>query len=124
MNRITIAIAAMLIAGAAQAYDGEPWQGLMGVMLAIFALENALDGWTTYQIFRFGGIEENPAIAWLMKHLGVYWALVVWKVSPVIGAWAALYIWHAPWQLLAPVELLYLWVIAHNERQRRKHIRS
>ena len=96
----------------------------MGALLSIFVAEQALDFWTTWQIFRFGGIEENWAVAWLMKRLGVYWALVVWKVTPVAFVWAAIYLDQMPWQLLAPIELLYLWVIAHNELQRRKHIRS
>ena len=96
----------------------------MSWLLAIFILEQALDFWTTWQIFRFGGYEQNNVLAWCILKFGLMATLLAWKIAPIIFVWAAITLDQMPWQLLAPIELLYLWVIAHNERQRRKHIRS
>ena len=49
----------------------------MNTLFTIFALESAADGYTTFQIIRFGGHELDPILARAIKSLGLYWALML-----------------------------------------------
>lgn len=91
----------------------------MNALLTLFALESAADGWTTFQIIRFGGRE-----AWIPKFLfsimGVYWGLLLMKVG-IVG-----FIWYAMLHggsllVLGIMEILYLGVIIWNWLQLQKH---
>lgn len=86
----------------------------MNVLLALFSLEMAADGWTTAQTLRFGGYETIPYLAWLMLKIGKVPALLIAKVVPIAAVWYAIYVGQMPWQLLAGLEVLYAWVIWHN----------
>lgn len=52
-------------------------------LLTLFAVLMAADGWTTWQVLRFGGYEAIPWMTWLMTKLGTYPALLLAKVVPV-----------------------------------------
>lgn len=51
----------------------------MNILLILFGLENACDGWTTWQLYRFVGHELDPILARAIKSLGLYWALLLFK---------------------------------------------
>ena len=91
----------------------------MNLLLAIFSLESAADGYTTYNILRFGGKE-----AWIPKFLfditGVYWGLLLMKVGAVAWEWYA--VTHGgSLTALAWVEVGYAGVIVFNYLQLQKH---
>ena len=97
---------------------------LMNVLLLLFAAEMAADGWTTWQVIRFGGREVIPWLQWLMARLGTYRALLLAKVTPV-----AVVIYMAAWgyngskldaQTLAWICAGYAVVIANNYRALQK----
>ena len=91
----------------------------MNALLAYFALLNIADGWTTYQVLRFGGRELNPVLAKLMSKLGVYWTLVAVKVGIVLLVWwASLH--GMDYRLLAAIDIGYTVLVASNYRQLRK----
>ena len=91
----------------------------MNVLLILFGLENAADGWTTYQIIRFGGKE-----AWVPKFLfdivGVYWGLLLMKIGIVGWTWYVMLHGGSP-TVLAWMEVGYAGVIVWNYLQLLKH---
>ena len=91
----------------------------MNILLAIFSAESAADGWTTFQIIHFGGKE-----AWIPKFLfaitGVYWGLLLMKISAVAWEWYA--VTHGgSLTALAWMEAGYMGVIVFNYLQLLKH---
>lgn len=56
---------------------------MTGLWIFLSVLQ-ALDGWTTTQILRFGGHELDPIMRAFMRVLGTRWALVVTKVGLVV----------------------------------------
>ena len=91
----------------------------MNILLIIFALESAADGYTTFQIIRFGGKE-----AWIPKYLfdivGVYWGLLLMKVGMVAYTWYAM-LHGGNSTVLAWMEVGYAGVIVWNYVQLQKH---
>lgn len=87
----------------------------------VFALLNAADGWTTWQVFRFGGIERNDWIAWCIKNIGLYWALLIAKVSCVVVVWLINYFYGIDWRILVALDLCYAVQIYWNYQQLQKH---
>ena len=59
----------------------------MNALLVLFGIENACDGYLTWNIHRFGGHELDPILAFAIKSLGLYWALLLFKVGVVAGVW-------------------------------------
>lgn len=59
----------------------------MTFLLILFAFVNAADGWTTWQVYRFGGYERNPIIKWFIARVGLYATLLLFKITPVVGVW-------------------------------------
>lgn len=91
----------------------------LAFFLLLFVLQIA-DIWTTWRVLSLGGHEENPPLAWLMRHIGVVPALVLVKLvamTPLVmlvkvsGA--------APLvQFILALSIgLYTWVVFHNKRQ-------
>jgi hypothetical protein len=65
------------------------------IVLVVFALLQAGDGWTTYQALKkAGNIEANRIVARIMSLIGVIPALVVLKGGIVVFIGAAF--WFAP----------------------------
>ena len=56
-------------------------------LLILFAVLNAMDAWTTWAIFKGGGHELDPILSRAIKSLGLYWALLLFKVGVVVGVW-------------------------------------
>ena len=97
----------------------------MNILLAIFALESALDGWTTFQIIRFGGKELIPYLAWLIKKIGKYPALIIAKGIPIAAiAYLYYYGWNGTkldFSTMAWIDAGYALVIINNYRAFTKH---
>lgn len=94
----------------------------MSLLIAWFALCMAADGWTTWQVLRFGGVELWPSTKWLIKQLGLYWALVVMKSVPVVAVlWAATR--GMDWRLLLAMCAAYTGIVTWNYLQLQKHKR-
>lgn len=61
----------------------------MNKLLIFFAILNAFDAWTTWQVFRFGGRELNPILAQVINRLGLFWTLTLVKLGAVAIIWWA-----------------------------------
>lgn len=57
------------------------------VLAALLTALQLFDGWSTYQIVKYGGYEKNRIVARLMGKVGVYAALCLWKVLASACAW-------------------------------------
>lgn len=92
----------------------------MTCLLIIFALLNACDGWTTWQLYRFGGYEIMPVMSSAIKSLGLYWALLLFKVGVVAGVW-----WWAfnglDVRVLAGLDVVWAGIVGWNLVQLQKH---
>ena len=91
----------------------------MNIILSIFALESAADGYLTFQLYRFGGHE-----AWIPKVLfditGVYWGLMILKIGAVAWEWYAA-THGGSLTALGIMEVGYAGVIVFNWMQLQKH---
>ena len=59
-------------------------------LIVLAALLTALqfwDGWTTYQIIKYGGIERNPVVKWFIDRLGVYVTMLIGKTVAIACTW-------------------------------------
>ena len=87
------------------------------VLAALLTLLQLFDGWTTYEILKRGGVERNPVIHWLMKLLGTYEALVLFKGLAIALVWALVFI-PIPKDvtviLLIGLTMLYIWAVVGN----------
>lgn len=92
----------------------------MTALIILFAVLNALDGYSTWHILRFGGRELNKPLAWLMEVLGRYWALVLVKVFPVLVVWYLSFN-GLSWKVLAVICIAYSVVVVSNFYQLQKH---
>jgi len=91
----------------------------MNLLLAIFAFESVADGYTTFQIIRFGG-KEIGFPKFLFKWFGVYWGLMIFKIGAVAWTWYAMLHGGSP-TVLAWLEVGYAGVIVFNWLQLQKH---
>lgn len=58
-------------------------------LLIIFAILNAFDAWTSWQVARFGGRELNPVLARVINKLGLFWTLTLFKTGAILAVWWA-----------------------------------
>ena len=93
----------------------------MTYLLILFALLNAADGWTTWHIFRFGGFERQAHIAKVIDTIGLYWALMFFKVGCVAGVWAVAHYYPFQWQIMAAIDAGYAVQVYWNWQQLQKH---
>ena len=89
------------------------------VLLILFLILQAADGWTTWAIMNHGGREANPFVAYLMYKLGILPAILVVKF--LAGAAAAVPAVFFPASLTTRVVLIILCVlygiaVANNKR--------
>ncbi len=85
------------------------------VGLAILALLQVADVWTTNIVIGNGGRESNPALKWIMDKLGEHW----WIAKLGIAGLAIFILYSVGPQLLSWLVLVgligaYGWVIHHN----------
>ena len=115
--RTLILVLALLLQGCAGVKSVAESEAL----LALFALLNLADGYTTWHVFRFGGRERTNWIAAAIKRYGLYWTLMAFKVGAVVAVWALNYFYPIPWQAMAGIDALYAWQVYHNWKQLQKH---
>lgn len=84
------------------------------IFMALMLLQ-AADIYTTTRIIGTGGREINPAMAWLMRELGVMPALVVSKCLMLIVVLALLP--QLPMWFMTGLCVFYAFVVWHNWRQ-------
>lgn len=54
------------------------------ILLSLFLATQAVDAWSTWQVFRRGtGVEANPIVAALIARFGLFWALAVAKGAAI-----------------------------------------
>ena len=56
------------------------------ILLALFVLLQAADGWSTLAILNRGGYERNPILADLMNKIGILTAILIVKSAASVGA--------------------------------------
>ncbi len=84
------------------------------LLLALFIATQLGDGWTTWQVLRFGGFERTAWIKFLMGQFGTYWALVLYKGA---AALAGYWLYHInEWKYLAALTLAYAVQVFWNWR--------
>ena len=85
------------------------------VIAAALTVLQVFDGWTTYTILKWGGVELNVVVRWFMDKLGVYPALVVSKTAAIALVWViALNPIDITPFLLTALALFYGFVAARN----------
>lgn len=85
----------------------------MNGLMILFAFLNAADGWTTWQVIRFGG-NEIGVPKYPMEILGTYWTLVILKVGIVIAVWVINYFDPLPTLFMALVDIGYAVLVVWN----------
>lgn len=88
------------------------------ILFAALVVLNALDVYTTVAILKQGGSEVNPAMAWLMRQLGVAPAMIVAKTIVLGAVWFLLPQVHT--LVLVGLVCFYVWVVLHNFGQIKK----
>ncbi len=83
--------------------------------LAILALLQIADVWTTNRVIANGGREDNPVLKWIMDRLGEHW----WIAKLGIAGLAIFILYSVGQQLLSWIVLIgligaYGWVVHHN----------
>lgn len=90
------------------------------ILLYIFLATQVIDAWSTWHVFRKGGIEANPVVAALIERLGLFWGLAVAKGFAVgVVALAQFYgVWDSDIGQGALIALIgfYGWVLWNNLR--------
>ena len=85
------------------------------ILLAIFALLQIGDVWTTYNVIKENkGHEGNAIMAWLMDKLGVLPTFIVMKVSALVA------VYFLPWQAILVLDAIYAYVVFQNYQILRK----
>lgn len=84
------------------------------VLLAVFALLQVSDIYTTHRILSQGGRELNPVLGPLFEAFGHLPVLIVFKTAVVVAAWVFLRQWPLA---IAALCALYVVVVASNWRQ-------
>ena len=85
------------------------------ILLAIFALLQIGDVWTTYNVIKENkGHEGNAIMAWLMDKLGVLPTFFVMKVSALVA------VYFLPWQAILVLNAIYAYVVFQNYQILRK----
>jgi hypothetical protein len=87
------------------------------ILLIIFGILQAGDGWTTWEALRKpGNYEANKAVKWIMARIGVIPALILLKGGITVLMGAAVY--YAPsiylTVALAGLCCLYAWIVFNN----------
>lgn len=88
---------------------------LYHVVLAVLALLQLADIYTTNRVIANGGHESNPALAWIMERLGG-----AWWIAKLGVAGTAVYILYRmgsqPVAVLGAIVAVgaYAWVVRHN----------
>lgn len=78
----------------------------------LLAFLQLADGWTTWQVIRFGGHEADKLMLWFMSIFGTYWALVVTKVLVVAVTWY--FIEQLPAWLMVGLVVMFSAVVTNN----------
>lgn len=79
------------------------------VFLALFALLNVADVWTTLKALKMGKREANPLLNWLFQRLDPIGVMVSMKVA---ATWL---LWYADiYFVTAACCALYVWVVINN----------
>lgn len=88
------------------------------ILLAIFVLLQAADGWTTYSVLSRGGTELNPLLRWVIKKIGIAPGLIATKVVTIVPfAVAVLYLPSLAGLIVAGVMIaIYAVVVRRNWR--------
>lgn len=86
----------------------------MVALAILFIALNVADWWTTRRVIAAGGYERNPLMRWVLDRFG-FAGLAVAKVA-LIGPciWGALV--YDLWWVLAPLCVVYAWVVWNNWR--------
>ena len=84
------------------------------VLFVLVVALQAADAFLTWRVLRAGGRELNPAVRFLITHLGTVPGLVAFKLFLVVMAW--LYLREQLLVLLA-IAALYACVVRHNWNQ-------
>lgn len=100
------------------------------LLAAALTLLQAFDGWTTYQIHKAGGFEKNSLVREVIAKIGLYPALLLFKVGAAVLCWV-LVLLPVVDQLTATIRLTLLvmlalwygWVAWHNWMVYRKQRR-
>lgn len=91
------------------------------VLAGLLTLLQAFDGWTTYQIVKRGGREQNDLVVEVIAWIGLYPALLVLKLGAAVLAWVLVVLPVVDQStaairvtLLAMLTIWYVWVAWHN----------
>lgn len=84
------------------------------VLFVLVVALQATDAFLTWRVLLAGGRELNPAVRFLIGHLGVVPGLATAKLFLVVMVW--LYLRDQVLILLA-IAALYAWVVRHNWQQ-------
>lgn len=82
-------------------------------LLALLAVLQVADLWTTYRFLKLGGREANPIGRWLFDKVG--WpGVIAAKLAVTVGVSAYVLNWPQFWFVLVPAIFLMVWVVVGN----------
>ena len=88
-------------------------------LFSLMVVLQLLDGWTTAQVLRYGGNEENPLLETLFKDFGVNATLIVVKGAVMVGLGYLTFhdrIFDEHWTMMVILDVFYTGIVVQNFR--------